>query len=200
MNPRLLLDNPRLSVRKWTGEDVSTVVDSNDRDFGNSGQFSLNDEQRAIRNLALSFAADRIAPDAIRWDHEKYFPRDVICSAAPLGFGGVSVAEDVGGSALSRLEGVLIYDSLATACPCISGYFSVHNMVALVIDRAGTQEQRQRCQPRVTVREEDGTGLLGALVKGAADTGTATDNVVRLATISRASMLRPSGSVPVSCR
>ncbi len=180
MNPRLLLDNPRLSVRKWTGEDVSTVVDSNDRDFGNSGQFSLNDEQRAIRNLALSFAADRIAPDAIRWDHEKYFPRDVICSAAPLGFGGVSVAEDVGGSALSRLEGVLIYDSLATACPCISGYFSVHNMVALVIDRAGTQEQRQRWLPRMCAFEQLGAICLTEPSSGS-DAAALTTQAVRTA-------------------
>lgn len=122
------------------------------------GQFSLNAEQKAIRDLALSFAADQIAPNAIRWDHEKYFPRDVICASAALGFGGISVAEDVGGSALSRLEGVLIYDSLATACPCISGYFSVHNMIASVIDRFGNPEQRCRWLPRMCAFE-----LLGAI-------------------------------------
>jgi butyryl-CoA dehydrogenase len=92
------------------------------------GQFALNAEQRAIRDLALSFATEQIAPHAIKWDQEKFFPRDVVRSAAALGFGGVCVAEDVGGSALSRLEGVLIYDGLATGCPCISGYFSVHNI------------------------------------------------------------------------
>ena len=120
------------------------------------GQFSLNAEQKSIRDLALEFAADRIAPDALRWDHDKYFPRDVIVSAAPLGFGGIAVAEDVGGSALSRLEGVLIYDSLATGCPCISGYFSVHNMVASVIDRFGSAEQRQRWLPRMCAFEHLG--------------------------------------------
>src|SRR5579862_8068924 len=121
-------------------------------------QFSLTAEQKSIRDLALKFAADRIAPDALRWDHDKHFPRDVIVSAAPLGFGGIAVAEEVGGSALSRLEGVLIYDSLATGCPCISGYFSVHNMVASVIDRFGSAEQRQRWLPRMCAFE-----LLGAI-------------------------------------
>jgi len=112
-------------------------------------QFSLNVEQREIRDLALSFAAEQMAPHAIRWDQEKLFPRDVIRSSAKLGFGGVCVAEDVGGSALSRLEGVSIYDGLATACPCISGYFSVHNMVASVIDRFGDEQQRKKWLPRM---------------------------------------------------
>jgi alkylation response protein AidB-like acyl-CoA dehydrogenase len=113
----------------------------------NTAQFSLNAEQQAIRDLALSFATERMAPHALRWDQKKHFPRDVIRSTATLGFGGVCVAEDVGGSALSRLEGVLIYDGLATACPCIAGYFSVHNMVASVIDRFGTEVQRKQWLP-----------------------------------------------------
>jgi alkylation response protein AidB-like acyl-CoA dehydrogenase len=113
------------------------------------GQFTLNPEQREIWNLATSFADEQMAPYAIQWDQEKYFPRDVIRSAAALGFGGVCVSEDMGGSALSRLEGVLIYDGLATGCPCIAGYFSVHNMVASVIDRYGSPEQRSQWLPRL---------------------------------------------------
>ncbi len=112
-------------------------------------QFSLNAEQREIRDLALSFATEQMAPHAIKWDQEKHFPRDVIRSTAKLGFGGVCVAEDVGGSGLSRLEGVLIYDGLATACPCIAGYFSVHNMVASVIDHFGHEQQRKHWLPRM---------------------------------------------------
>ena len=100
-----------------------------------SHQFALNSEQRSIHDLAASFAEERIAPFAIEWDQKKHFPRDVISKRRNAGFGGISVAEDVGGSAMSRLEGVLIYDGLATACPCIAGYFSVHNMVASVIDK-----------------------------------------------------------------
>ncbi len=113
------------------------------------GQFTLNAEQRQIQNLATSFAAEQMAPFAIQWDHDKYFPRDVIRNAAALGFGGVCVADDVGGSALTRLEGVLIYDGLATGCPCIAGYFSVHNMVASVIDRYGSPEQRSKWLPQL---------------------------------------------------
>lgn len=116
-------------------------------DERSTDQFALTAEQKAIAELAISFGQERIAPHALAWDQQKHFPVDVIKSAAPLGLGGIAVAEDVGGSHLSRLAGVLIYDGLAQACPSISGYFSVHNMVALIIDRYGTSDQRQRWLP-----------------------------------------------------
>lgn len=126
-------------------------------DSGTSGRFALTSEQQAMHDLAVSFGQEQIAPHAIAWDEEKYFPVEVIRKAAPLGMGGISVAEDVGGSNLSRLDGVLIYAGLAMACPCIGGYFSVHNMVAWVIDTFGTQQQRQSLLPKLCRFE-----LLGA--------------------------------------
>jgi len=129
-------------------------------------QFALNSEQRAIRDLAVSFAEERIAPFAVEWDQKKHFPRDVIASAAPLGLGGICVAEDVGGSAMSRLEAVLIYDGLAAGCPCIAGYFSVHNMVASIIDRYGSPEQRTEWLPRMCSLETLGAYCLSEPASG----------------------------------
>lgn len=110
-------------------------------------QFALTDEQRAIQELAVSFGEERLAPDALTWDQNKIFPVDVIRSGAPLGLGGICVRDDVGGSGLTRLAGVLIYEGMARACPSVTGYFTVHNMVALLIDRFGTQAQRERWLP-----------------------------------------------------
>jgi len=114
-----------------------------------TGQFALTPEQHAIQDLALAFAQEQIAPHAIRWDQEKHFPVDVIRSAAPLGMGGICVADDVGGSGLSRLDAVLIYDSLATACPCVAAYFSIQNLVGSIIDRFGDDAQRTHWLPRL---------------------------------------------------
>ncbi len=141
-------------------------------------QFALNSEQRAIRDLAVSFAQERIAPFAIEWDHEKHFPRDVISSAAPLGLGGICVAEDAGGSAMSRLEAVLIYDGLAAGCPCIAGYFSVHNMVASIIDRYGSPEQRMQWLPRMCLLETLGAYCLSEPASGS-DAAALTTRAVR---------------------
>ncbi len=112
-------------------------------------QFELTPEQESIRDLAITFGLQEIEPHVLRWDEDKFFPIDVIKSAAKLGMGGICVGEDVGGSDLSRLDAVLIYDGLARACPSISGYFSVHNMVAWAIDKYGNGEQRQRFLPKL---------------------------------------------------
>ena len=109
--------------------------------------FDLSEEQAAIREMALGFAADRIAPRALDWDRDRHFPMDVLREAAALGLGGVMVGEDVGGSALGRVEAVVIFEALATACPAVSSYLSIHNMVATMIDRHATPEQRRALLP-----------------------------------------------------
>lgn len=119
-----------------------------------AGQFELNEDQRAIQEMAETFAADRVAPHALEWDKAKHFPADVIKETGPLGFGGIYVREDVGGSALGRLDAVLIFEALAKACPAFSSFISIHNMAASMIDRFGSDEQRKRFLPKLTAMEQ----------------------------------------------
>jgi alkylation response protein AidB-like acyl-CoA dehydrogenase len=116
-------------------------------------QFTLTDDQIAIRDMALTFAAENLAPNAVEWDESKHFPVDVMREGAALGMGGVYVAEDVGGSGLSRLDAALIFEALATGCPTVSAYMSIHNMSAWMIDRYGSDEQRQRFLPKLCTME-----------------------------------------------
>ena len=118
-----------------------------------AGQFELNEDQRAIQDMARAFASDRVAPDALQWDLDKYFPVDVIKETGPLGIGGVYVREDVGGSGLKRLDAVLIFEALAEACPTFSSFISIHNMAAWMIDRFGNEEQRRRFLPKIASME-----------------------------------------------
>jgi alkylation response protein AidB-like acyl-CoA dehydrogenase len=118
-----------------------------------TGQFELNEEQRAIREMAETFAADRVAPHALEWDRERHFPAEIIRETGPLGFGGIYVKDDVGGSGLGRLDAVLIFEALARACPAFSSFISIHNMAAWMIDTYGTEEQRQRFLPRLCSME-----------------------------------------------
>ncbi len=111
--------------------------------------FGLTLDQRAIRDVANNFGKEELAPHAVQWDHDKHFPVEVLRSAALLGMGGICVAEEFGGSNLSRLDAVLIYDGLAAGCPSTAGYLSVHNMVAWAIDKFGNEEQRSRLLPRL---------------------------------------------------
>lgn len=118
-----------------------------------SGQFELNEDQLAIQHMTQGFAAERVAPYALDWDKERYFPANVIRETGPLGLGGIYVSEDVGGSGLGRLDAVLIFEALASACPGFSSFISIHNMVASMIDRFGDENQRQRFLPKLTSME-----------------------------------------------
>jgi len=115
--------------------------------------FALNEEQRAVYDMARSFSDDNIAPHAIEWDETGHFPIDVIKQAGQLGMAGIYVKEDVGGSALSRLDATLIFEALAYGCPSIGSFISIHNMCSWMIDQFGTEQQRQKWLPKLTSME-----------------------------------------------
>ncbi len=112
--------------------------------------FALTDEQAAIQETALTFAKERIAPQASEWDETAHFPVDVIRETAPLGMAAIYVPEAKGGSGLSRLDGALIMEALAYGCPAISAYISIHNMVAWMTAKYGTEEQVARWVPKLS--------------------------------------------------
>ncbi|MFN5019181.1 isobutyryl-CoA dehydrogenase [Bradyrhizobium sp.] len=111
--------------------------------------FALDEEQIAVRDMARAFAAEKIAPHALRWDEEKHFPVDVMRQAAALGMGGIYIRDDVGGSGLTRLDAALIFEALATGCPTVSAFISIHNMASWMIDTFGTEAQRQAYLPKL---------------------------------------------------
>ncbi|MET3893679.1 alkylation response protein AidB-like acyl-CoA dehydrogenase [Bosea sp. OAE506] len=115
--------------------------------------FALSEDQLAIQEMATAFAADTLAPNAMRWDEEKHFPVDEMRQAAALGMGGIYIAEDVGGSGLSRLDAALIFEALSTGCPTVAAYISIHNMCAWMIDRYGSAEQRASFLPKLCTME-----------------------------------------------
>nr|WP_185966219.1 isobutyryl-CoA dehydrogenase [Rhodopseudomonas palustris] len=117
-------------------------------------QFSLNEDQRAIRDMARDFAAEKIAPHALKWDEDKHLPLDVIREAAALGIGGIYIRDDVGGSAMTRFDAALIFEALATGCPSVSAFISIHNMAAWMIDSYGSDAQRQCWLPKLCTMEQ----------------------------------------------
>ncbi|PRW64176.1 acyl-CoA dehydrogenase family protein [Actinopolyspora mortivallis] len=111
--------------------------------------FALTEDQRAIKETAGEFAAERIAPHAQEWDRDKHFPVDVLRAAGDLGMGGVYIDEQYGGSGLGRFDAALVFEELATGCPTIAAYVSIHNMVAWMIDAYGDHEQRAAWLPQM---------------------------------------------------
>ena len=115
--------------------------------------FTLNDDQRAIEDAARVFAAEELASHSARWDEEKHFPVDVLRKAAGLGFAGLYVQEEVGGSALTRLDASIVFEQLSYGDVPTAAFLSIHNMVSWMIDRFGSDDLRQRYLPRLTSME-----------------------------------------------
>jgi hypothetical protein len=109
--------------------------------------FSLTEDQLAFQDLAAGFARDEMEPHAREWDEKSIFPVETLRKAAALGFAGIYVREEVGGSGLTRLDAALIFEELAKGCTSTAAYISIHNMVGWMIDRFGSDELRQRYVP-----------------------------------------------------
>jgi hypothetical protein len=115
--------------------------------------FALSEDHRAIQEAARQFAAAELAPHSAAWDEERHFPVDVIRKAAELGFAGIYVRDDVGGTGLGRVEAALIFEALSYGDVSTAAFISIHNMASWMIDRFGSQELRAKYLPRLTSME-----------------------------------------------
>jgi alkylation response protein AidB-like acyl-CoA dehydrogenase len=115
--------------------------------------FALTEDQVAFVASARGFAADRLLPYAAQWDQECRFPADALRAAAALGFAAIYVDEAKGGSGLTRLDAALIFEELAAADPSTAAFLSIHNMVAWMIARFGSEEQQARFLPKLLTSE-----------------------------------------------
>src|SRR6186713_1208888 len=115
--------------------------------------FELTEDQRAFQATARQFARDEMAPKARAWDENETFPVPELRKAAALGFGGIYVKDDVGGSALSRLDATIIFEELAQGCTSTAAYISIHNMAAWMIDGFGGDAQRRKFLPKLCTME-----------------------------------------------
>jgi alkylation response protein AidB-like acyl-CoA dehydrogenase len=112
--------------------------------------FELSEDQRAIEATSRKFAAEELAPHAADWDEKEIFPVEKLRLAAALGFAGIYVKNDVGGSDLSRLDAAIIFEELSAGCTSTAAFLSIHNMASWMIDRFGSDAQRQRLLPSLT--------------------------------------------------
>ncbi|WP_374578186.1 isobutyryl-CoA dehydrogenase [Phenylobacterium sp.] len=115
--------------------------------------FTLSDDQRAIEEAARVFAQAELAPNSAAWDETRHFPVEVLRKAAALGFAGIYIGEDVGGSALTRLDASIVFEALSYGDVASAAYLTIHNMASWMIDRFGSDELRRRYLPRLTTME-----------------------------------------------
>ena len=116
--------------------------------------FAPSEEQQAIFDMARDFGAEHIAPHARAWEEAGTIPRDLWQRCAELGLGGIYVAEEFGGTGLSRLDATLIFEALAMACPSVGSFLSIHNMCGGMIDKFGNEASKARWLPDLCSMEK----------------------------------------------
>jgi alkylation response protein AidB-like acyl-CoA dehydrogenase len=137
--------------------------------------FSLSEEQEAIRRAAREFARREIDPLVEELDEAQRFPLELFGQMGELGFLGVLVPEDLGGAGLSYVEYVLILDELSTVDPAIGLSVAAHNSLCTNhILTFGNETQRRRWLPDLATGIKIGAWSLTEPSAGSDAAGTRT--------------------------
>ena len=122
--------------------------------------FSLTKEQEMLKKLAAQFAEEELEPVAAEIDAEHRFPTENFAKMAKVGFTGIGVPEEFGGSGGGMLEKVIAVSEFAKKCMSSAATLSIHLIAPHAILDFGTKEQKEKYLPRLTKGGELGAFAL----------------------------------------
>ncbi|VXC39241.1 Acyl-CoA dehydrogenase [Burkholderia sp. 8Y] len=125
-----------------------------------SSHLFLTEQQNLIRDSARRVVSEIVAPTAARRDRESAWPRDELKALAELGFLGMLIPEEYGGTGAGVLDFCLAQHEIAAADAGLATINHVHNFTALTIVENGTEEQKRRYLPAMARGESIGAFLL----------------------------------------
>ncbi|MFD3777219.1 acyl-CoA dehydrogenase family protein [Streptomyces sp. NPDC058612] len=139
----------------------------------------LSEEQTAVRRLAREFTDREVVPYAAAWDRAESVDRAVVKKLGALGFLGLTVPEEYGGSGGDHLAYVLVTEELGRGDSAVRGIVSVSlGLVAKTIAAWGTEEQKREWLPRLC--SGDALGCFGLTEPGTgSDAANLTTRAVR---------------------
>ena len=106
--------------------------------------FTMSDEQLALRELAHDFAANEIRPIAWELDRDSSFPHAIIAKAHSLGLMNIHVPESLGGAGIGYLEGAIIEEELAWGCSGVQTSLGGNNLAITPLLLAGSEQLQRR--------------------------------------------------------
>lgn len=137
--------------------------------------FDLTEEQQQIQQAAREFVKDNVAPRAQELDESAEFPEDIFKGLAELGFLGLSIPEEHGGSGFDTLSYILVVEELAKACASTALGYAAHVSLGVTpIHLFGTKEQREKYVPQLC-RGVDDSGKLTLGCFGLTEPGAGSD-------------------------
>ncbi|MFJ3966002.1 acyl-CoA dehydrogenase family protein [Streptomyces sp. NPDC090036] len=139
----------------------------------------LSEEQTAVRRLAREFTEREVVPYAAEWDRAESVDRAIVKKLGALGFLGLTVPGEYGGSGGDHLSYVLVTEELGRGDSAVRGIVSVSlGLVAKTIAAWGTEEQKRSWLPRLC--SGDALGCFGLTEPGTgSDAGSLTTRAVR---------------------
>ncbi|WEH19150.1 acyl-CoA dehydrogenase family protein [Streptomyces sp. VNUA24] len=139
----------------------------------------LSEEQTAVRRLARDFVEREIAPNVVAWDRAEQVDRSLVKKLGEVGFLGLTVDEEYGGSGGDHLAYCLVTEELGRGDSSVRGIVSVSlGLVAKTVAAWGDEEQRRRWLPGLTAGEY--VGCFGLTEPGTgSDAGNLTTRAVR---------------------
>ncbi len=120
-------------------------------------QFDYSDQQKMVAEAARAFAEQHIAPFVREWDDTQYFPVSVMKAAGELGFMGILVPENYGGSGLGYHEYIAIIEEISKIDPSIGLSIAAHNSLCTNhILSFGNTDQKDKYLPKLSSGEHIG--------------------------------------------
>ncbi|MFB7517059.1 acyl-CoA dehydrogenase family protein [Streptomyces sp. NPDC056144] len=139
----------------------------------------LSEEQEAVRRLAEEFVAREVTPYSTAWDRAEEVDRSIVKKLGAVGFLGLTIPEEYGGSGGDHLAYCLVTEELGRGDSSVRGIVSVSlGLVAKTLASWGTEEQKQAWLPRLA--SGDALGCFGLTEPGTgSDAGNLTTRAVR---------------------
>ncbi|MFJ4970334.1 acyl-CoA dehydrogenase family protein [Streptomyces sp. NPDC088755] len=139
----------------------------------------LSQEQEAVRRLAEEFVAREVTPHVVAWDRAENVDRSIVKKLGALGFLGLTVPEEYGGSGGDHLAYCLVTEELGRGDSSVRGIVSVSlGLVAKTVASWGSEEQKRQWLPRLTSGEA--IGCFGLTEPGTgSDAGNLATRAVR---------------------
>jgi len=110
----------------------------------------LSEEQRMIRDMARDFAKSELAPNAAQWEKAGWLDDDMLKQMGELGFLGMVVPEEWGGSYIDYTSYVLAVEEISAGCAATGAVMSIHNSVGCTpILNWGTEQQKKEWVPQL---------------------------------------------------
>lgn len=114
----------------------------------------LSDDQRALRDMAETFARKEVEPVANQIDAEERTPDELVGKAAELGLYGLYTSEEYGGSGADLVSVCLVSEEIAKASPSFAGMLTVQIVLCpKTVEILGTEEQKRRILPKTASGE-----------------------------------------------